>query len=137
SWQIVENLPSFVSADRDTAVFQGLDLDGDETQRAKVLLFAPLVVAQERAAEADEPLPDLGAGEIATPMPTVFRARAVTTSSGTFGHIRIFTFHVNSPGTFVAEFVRLIRQLPQGGLIVDVRDNGGGHIHAAEFTLQT
>ncbi|MFF7791515.1 S41 family peptidase [Streptomyces sp. NPDC007991] len=137
SWQIVENLPSFVSADRGTAVSQGMDLDGDETQRAKVLLFAPRVVAQERAAEADEPLPDLEAGEIVTTMPKVFRARAVTTPSGTFGHIRIFTFNVDSPGTFVAEFVRLIRQLPQGGLIVDVRDNGGGHIHAAEFTLQT
>jgi len=27
--------------------------------------------------------------------------------------------------------------LPQNGLIVDVRDNGGGHIYASEFTLQT
>ncbi|MFE9975242.1 S41 family peptidase [Streptomyces hirsutus] len=26
--------------------------------------------------------------------------------------------------------------MPQDGLIVDVRDNGGGHIHAAEFALQ-
>ncbi|WP_432139455.1 MULTISPECIES: S41 family peptidase [unclassified Streptomyces] len=137
SWQIVENLPSFVAARRDTAVFQGLDLDGDETQRAKVLLFAPQVVAQAQAAEADAPVPDLGAGEVVTTMPSVFRARTVRTASGVFGHLRIFTFNVDSPGAFVAEFVRLVRRLPQGGLVVDVRDNGGGHIHAAEFTLQT
>ncbi|MFI2437238.1 S41 family peptidase [Streptomyces sp. NPDC018693] len=137
TWRIVENLPPLVADEPETAAFQGLDLDGDEAQRARVLLFAPQVVAQERAAEADEPLPDLGAGEVASTMPGVFRARTVRTASGTFGHIRIFTFNVDNPGRFVAEFVRLIRQLPQGGLVVDVRDNGGGHIHAAEFTLQT
>ncbi|MGP3969864.1 S41 family peptidase [Streptomyces sp. 6N223] len=137
SWRIVQNLPPFVAADPATAAFQGLDLDGDETNRAKVLLFAPQVVAQRNAAEADEPIPHLGEGEIATTMPEVFRARSIHTSSGRFGHIRIFTFSVRNPRQFVAEFVSLIRQLPQDGLIVDVRDNGGGHIHAAEFALQT
>jgi len=33
--------------------------------------------------------------------------------------------------------VRLVGLLPQDGLILDVRGNGGGHIHASEFTLQT
>ena len=70
-------------------------------------------------------------------MPGVFRARSVTTPSGTFGHIRIFTFSVDDPVGFVAEFVRLIALLPQNGLILDVRGNGGGHIFASEFTLQT
>ncbi|MGP4111454.1 S41 family peptidase [Streptomyces sp. 4N509B] len=137
NWRVVENLPPLVGADPETVVFQGMDLDGDETNRAKVMLFAPHVVAQRDAAAAEEPAPSLGEGEVATTMPGVFRARTVRTASGTFGHVRIFTFNVQSPGRFVAEFVRLIRQLPQDGLIVDVRDNGGGHIHAAEFALQT
>jgi hypothetical protein len=70
-------------------------------------------------------------------MPGVLRAPSVTTAAGTFGHIRIFTFSVDDPDAFVAEFVRLVEQLPQNGLIVDVRGNGGGHIFASEFTLQT
>ncbi|WP_217177120.1 S41 family peptidase [Streptomyces sp. AC495_CC817] len=139
NWRIVENLPPMVDADAISAaaLAQGLDLDADETSRAKVLLFAPRVVAQERAVQADEAMPELRRGEVATTMPKVFKAQHVETSSGTFGHIRIFTFGVDDPAAFVREFVRLIGQLPQNGLIVDVRDNGGGHIHAAEFTLQT
>ena len=70
-------------------------------------------------------------------MPLVFRARSVVTPSGTFGHLRIFTFSVQDPVAFVDEFVRLVGLLPQNGLIVDVRGNGGGHIFASEFTLQT
>ena len=70
-------------------------------------------------------------------MPGVFNARAVSTKFGTFGYIRIRTFNVNSANTFVAEFVRLATLLPQNGLIIDVRDNGGGLIHAGERLLQT
>ncbi|HST66478.1 MAG TPA: S41 family peptidase, partial [Mycobacteriales bacterium] len=75
--------------------------------------------------------------EIDTTMPGVFRARTVTTPSGRYGHLRIFTFYVEDPYAFVAEFVRLAGLLPPDGLIVDVRGNSGGHLFAAEFTLQT
>ncbi|GGW65165.1 hypothetical protein GCM10010340_49220 [Streptomyces griseoloalbus] len=138
NWRIVENLPPMVDADTIStgALAQGVDLDADEAGRAKVLLFAPRVVAQEQAVQADEPVPELRRSEIATTMPKVFRAQQVTTSSGRFGHIRIFTFSVDDLGSFLQEFVRLVGQLPQEGLFVDVRDNGGGDIHAAEFALQ-
>lgn len=141
-WLVTENLPSFVS-DMDevntTATSLGLDLDGDETSRAKKLLFAPDVVAQEQASTEPEltTAPAAAGEDVATTMPGVFRARSVTTSSGTFGHIRIFTFSVQDPTGFVAEFIRLLRLIPPGGLILDVRGNGGGHIFASEFTLQT
>jgi Peptidase family S41 len=69
-------------------------------------------------------------------MPEVFNARKVTTSHGEFGYIRIYTFNVPDPGSFVAEFVRLAGLLPQIGLIIDVRDNGGGVIYAGEQLLQ-
>ncbi|PBC70115.1 peptidase S41-like protein [Streptomyces sp. TLI_235] len=139
NWQIVDNLPPLVGIDTlgTAGAAQGLDLEADEVGRAKVLLFAPRVVAQQKAAEAGEPAPDLQAGEIPTTMPKVFKAREVTTASGTFGHLRIFTFNVDDPIAFVEEFVRLLDLLPERGLILDVRDNGGGHIFAAEFTLQT
>jgi hypothetical protein len=139
-WLVTENLPAMVG-DLDavsvTAVSFGLDLDGDEAGRAKKMLFAPQVVAQERTGEIPPAAMTEQGEEFASSMPGVFRARSVTTSSGTYGHIRIFTFSVDDPGAFVQEFVRLIGLLPQNGLIVDVRGNGGGHIYASEFALQT
>jgi len=141
-WLVTDNLPPFV-ADADaisvTAASLGLDLVADDANRARTLLFAPNVVAQEQA-EATPELSTTAAAageEVPTAMPGVFRARSVTTSSGTFGHVRIFTFSVENPAAFVNEFIRLITLLPQEGLILDVRGNGGGHIFASEFTLQT
>jgi Peptidase family S41 len=131
-WLVVDNLPSFTdSADAigAAAATMGLDVDGHATGLAKTLLFAPAALAPSADAQAADPL--------ASTMPTVFRARTITTPSGTFGHIRIFTFSVNDPALFTTEFIRLMALLPQNGLVVDVRDNGGGHLWASEGTLQT
>ncbi|MER7465372.1 S41 family peptidase [Streptomyces sp. NPDC097981] len=138
SWRIVDNLPTFVDADSASSVAasQGLDLEADEIGRAKLLLFATHVLAQTRAAEAGEPAPALRAGEIATTLPEVFRAREVQTSAGTFGHLRIFTFSVDDLDAYLQELLRLISLLPDRGLILDVRDNGGGLVLAAELALQ-
>ncbi|MFI1360265.1 S41 family peptidase [Streptomyces sp. NPDC020898] len=136
NWQIVENLPPMTGPLGEAALLMGMDYEGDEISRANVMLFAPRVVAQQRAVEAGES-PDSAAGEIVSMMPNVFTARTVQTPSGAFGHIRIHTFSVQDAGPFVEEFVRLIGLLPQNGLIVDVRDNGGGLVWASELTLQT
>ncbi|GLY54157.1 S41 family peptidase [Lentzea sp. NBRC 102530] len=134
-WQVTENLPPMTDVDSlsPAAAAQGVDLDSDEKARAKKLLHAPKVVQAEAAGGAVA----MAAQDVPTTMPGVFRARPVVTPSGTFGHLRIFTFSVDDPDAFLAEFVRLASLLPQNGLIVDVRDNGGGHIFASEFLLQT
>jgi hypothetical protein len=140
-WLVADNLPPMADLGEVTtaAASLGLDLGADETGRAKKMLFAPDVVAQEKSKRKPKlsTKPAREGAEVASSMPGVFRARSVITSSGTFGHIRIFTFSVNDPDAFVAEFVRLVELLPQDGLIIDVRGNGGGHIYASEFTLQT
>ena len=69
-------------------------------------------------------------------MPDVFAAKTVETTNGEFGHVRIFTFNVDDANMFVDEFVRLVELLPQNGLIIDVRGNGGGLIYAGERLLQ-
>lgn len=73
---------------------------------------------------------------LATDYPGVFAAREVKTEYGTFGYLRIWNFELKED-TFVNEFIRLIEQLPQEGLIIDIRENPGGKMSAAEYVLQT
>ncbi|QUC58067.1 peptidase S41 [Streptomyces sp. A2-16] len=140
-WLVTENLPPFVNADDlgVAAIAQGLDLGGDEMNRATKLLYVPEVVGLEEAGGSTALTTERAAAgqDIPSALPGFFRARAVETPSGTFGHIRIFSFNTTDPDAFVDEFVRLLGLIPRAGLVLDVRGNGGGHIHAAEFLLQT
>ncbi|MCC2627151.1 MAG: peptidase [Thermomicrobiales bacterium] len=146
-WLVVENRPQFegeASSLDVGATAIGLDIGADDISRARRTLFAPESIALERsvAASGEAPVSD-DAADVPSMMPGFFRARRVETPSGTLGHVRIYTFNgpPDQPGDefvreFVQEFLRLIELLPQDGLIIDVRGNGGGHIHASEFTLQ-
>lgn len=140
-WQVTGLPPSTANADAGTsaATFAlGLDLETEMIQQARRVRFAPRIEAAKTliAAAAADPLSAVGGLE--SIMPDVLTAKEVTTSHGKFGHIRIWTFGVpkNDPDAFVDEFVRLAELLPQNGLIVDVRDNGGGLIYAGEQLLQ-
>ncbi|MDN5769583.1 MAG: S41 family peptidase [Microlunatus sp.] len=142
AWEVGANLPPMADLDSIStpAIAAAVDLDADERTRARKLLYHPEVVELDTAVDANGTLEvprSVAAADVATTMPSVFRARTVTTSHGAFGQIRIFTFSVQDPVAFRDEFVRLIGLLPQNGLIVDVRGNGGGHLYASEFTLQT
>ncbi len=86
------------------------------------------------------PMRDAAAG-LESFMPWIFRAMEVRRSDApaggpAFGYIRIFSFSVPNATAFVDEFARLADLLPDDGLIVDVRGNGGGLIYAAEQLLQ-
>lgn len=135
-----------MSADAPEAAELGVNAKAEIQRRVRKLLFSPASIAAERtmaalgtdahaaAAVATAVGADLGTSSI---MPDVFdRFGAVETAHGTFGYIRIRTFNV-SPAPFVREFVRLLSQVPQEGLIIDVRGNGGGIIAAGETLLQT
>ncbi len=74
--------------------------------------------------------------ELPTRLPGVLRARVVKTPGGRVGYLRIFTFNVSDADVFVDEVVRLLKEMPTGGVILDVRNNGGGLIWAAEQLLQ-
>ena len=141
SWLVAPNAPTMTDTETisTAAASMGLDLHADEVGRARALLYAPRAVQQTFGNLAVDVTaePAAAGAEVPSTMPLVFRARSVVTASGTFGHLRIFTFSVQDPAAFVAEFVRLVELLPQEGLILDVRGNGGGHIFASEFTLQT
>ena len=74
--------------------------------------------------------------DLPTSYPGIVRARPVQTKSGEFAYLRIFSFNVQDADDFVKEIQRLLGRLPQRGLIIDVRNNGGGLIMAAEQLLQ-
>jgi hypothetical protein len=124
----------------------GVSAKAEVQRRIRKLLFSPESMAAERrmadlCASAAEPAEaataagvDLASDSL---VPDAFdRFGAVETPHGTYGYLRIRTFNVE-PERFLPEFVRLVALLPQDGLILDVRGNGGGFIASGEMLLQT
>jgi C-terminal processing protease CtpA/Prc len=122
----------------------GLDLKTELSRQVKRRLFAPASLKEEARVERitqEVPRPtnaQAAADIVPTTRPRELKARTVTTSHGRFGHLRIYTFHMKDFNieAFINEVIRLISVLPQTGLVLDVRGNGGGFIIAAEFLLQ-
>ena len=140
-WLVTPQLPDLQGVDADSASTNaaclGSDIEAVIVGQTKRMLFAPKVVAESKKKKRRVSTRRAAAGQtVSTSMSGVFSAKSVETPSGEFGYIRIFTFGVNDPAEFVAEFVRLAGLLPHQGLIVDVRGNGGGHIWASEGLLQ-
>jgi hypothetical protein len=92
------------------------------------------MAAERKAARQSKGGPAVNMADTST-MPDVFAFRTVTGAGGPYGYIRIWTF-VADDDAFVSEFVRMAGLLPQNGLIIDVRGNGGGNILCAERLLQ-
>jgi Peptidase family S41 len=134
------SLPSGVTAD--PAHLVGMDLRTELSRQVKRRLFAPRSLDEEqRVAETGAPEAteqQLAAGIVPTTRPAELKARTVDTPHGTYGHLRIFTFHMKDQKIeeFINEVARLLTVLPPDGLILDVRGNGGGYVIAAEFLLQ-
>jgi C-terminal processing protease CtpA/Prc len=123
----------------------GLDQRTEIIRQTKKLLFSAAAVREEsRVAKYEGAVPRSTvalreAGTIPTSRPDDLTAKLVNTSSGTFGYLRIWTFHMKDGDVeaFVNEVIRLLaEEFPPEGLMIDVRGNGGGYIIAAEFLLQ-
>ena len=123
----------------------GVDERAEHLRRARKKLFNRTAVKEEkRAARYKGRVPRstkamAQSNIIPTSRPDDITARLVTTSHGTFGYLRLWTFHMQDGKieAFVNEFIRLLMdEMPPEGLILDVRGNGGGFVIAAEFLLQ-
>jgi C-terminal processing protease CtpA/Prc len=120
----------------------GLDLDLAMTNLARKHLFAPEVIDRQDQAAAIRTAGGAASIEQETFkaansfFPETFEFRSVDTASGTFGYLRIRTFGAPAPDQFLAEVIRILGLLPQNGLIIDVRNNGGGIILNGERLLQ-
>ncbi|HEY0733712.1 MAG TPA: S41 family peptidase [Herpetosiphonaceae bacterium] len=140
AWQVSAQ-PDSASADLQAratgeALAFGFDIQESRSQPARVELFFPQVASIEAMPEQERLNYTSAPDSYPTSLPTMLRARVQQTASGQFGYIRVFTFMHPEADVFVAEFQRLIQLLPQSGLIIDVRGNGGGNILACERLLQ-
>jgi C-terminal processing protease CtpA/Prc len=104
----------------------------EAVRRAKKLMFnAVLWQAEQHSRPATR---KKGAG--ATGYEDFLTARPVATRHGKFGYLRIWSFDVDDDQGFLEAAIKLLSKLPDRGLIIDLRDNPGGFIWAAERMLQ-
>jgi hypothetical protein len=122
----------------DVSAALGVDIKREAARRAQKTQFSPEAMDREQRMEgvAATAAAAPGAPQNVSLLPDVFSFRPVTGPGGrALGYVRIYTFNAD-PNAFIAEFRRIIKQLPQNGLIIDVRGNGGGVILCGEFMLQ-
>ncbi len=118
----------------------GIDPAAETHRRAKKLLFAPdLWYADQRAPGAQ--LAPAGVtvpvgNWIPTFMQDAVSAKVVRVDGRRLGYLRLWSFDVADDEAYVREVIRLLGQLPDRGLIIDLRSNPGGLIWAAERLLQ-
>ena len=110
----------------------------DQHRQIRKLISAPHIVTKSAALARAADKMHLVKAKTDTTMPDDFKIKIVKGGKGQveYGYIRIFKFSMEAPDAFVDEFKRLLSCLPPNGLIVDVRDNPGGKIVAAERLLQ-
>ena len=112
-------------------------------KKAKLMMYASAAMRHEDhlPAEARDRVPAKGIQTEPIPVRLkggILRAAKVRglRQGEEYGYLRIFTFDVPRTRGFLLELARLLAELPQRGLIVDIRDNPGGVVVAAEMALQ-
>ena len=142
TWSVSSFAPGSSGSAADTATLEdpsGFDVEAVQVARLRTLVFAPEFIAAEESGEPVAAGPD--DIRVSPEWSTVFEARRVTAAGQLFGHLRIRTFRppasaIDGIDGFVREFIRLLGELPQDGLVVDIRGNPGGAIWASELCLQ-
>lgn len=135
------------------AMGRGLDVETDKIGIIRKRMWVPKVLEDERRLALLKRKPQLraersarreelddetfpGGRVIKSDMPGIFQAKIRKFGGKEYGYIRIRSFNVSDADAFVEEFTELVERMPPHGLIVDVRDNGGGNIEAGERILQ-
>lgn len=131
-WQIIDpgRAPTASRRAGATRTRRAINPAAEAVRRAKKLMFnhelwkaerGPAVGRRARASSAT------GYEDFLTARPA---------AGGKFGYLRIWSFDVDDDQGFLDAAIKLLDTLPDRGLIIDLRDNPGGFIWAAERMLQ-
>jgi hypothetical protein len=138
-WRVFPTLPEENgSKPKQSGTEISLAHEFDQHRQIRKLVSAPHIVARSakiaKAADKTRFIRE----NTDTVMVDDFKAKIVRSRKDRveYGYIRIFKFSMDDPDGFVEEFARLLGRMPENGLIIDVRDNPGGKIVAAERILQ-
>jgi C-terminal processing protease CtpA/Prc len=112
----------------------GLDRLVELQRRMRRVLFEPDLVELERRV-LEEPDPGVDLSRVSA-LPHVLEFRMIGSDRRPIGYLRVRSFDVPDVDAFVTEVMRIVDLLPPGGLVIDVRGNGGGAIAAGERLLQ-
>lgn len=63
------------------------------------------------------------------------QVKVISSRAHEWGYVRVFSFEVDDPAAFVSALARLLQELPQRGVVIDIRGNPGGSITAGEGFL--
>jgi len=162
SWQIIDGISELTaSATASTGLAKylevparyqiGLDERSENLRQARKQLFNRVAVKEaKRCARSKAKLPRATAlmqqaNILPTTRPDEITPRIVSTATGDFGYLRLWTFSIGAAKgkewpaiqSYWGEMVRLLSdEMPPEGLIIDSRGNPGGYILAAEYLLQ-
>jgi hypothetical protein len=126
AWQVVDpDRAATASRGGATRTRRAINPAAESVRRAKKLMFNPELWEAERK-------PARASG--GTGYEDFLTARPV--AGGKFGYLRIWSFDVDDDQGFLDAAIQLLEALPDRGLIIDLRDNPGGLIWAAERMLQ-
>jgi hypothetical protein len=134
TWRAIEPGKAITANDLiETRTRRAISLTSETARRARKLLFATDLWVRDqtenpRTAKASDWMP--------TTFSDAISARKITTSYGTFGYLRLWTFDVEHGARFINEVADLLHRMPRKGMIVDLRSNPGGVIDTAEQLLQ-
>jgi hypothetical protein len=109
----------------------------ETAQNMRLAMYGPKSRPRSRAVPKAHAIRGVTFTEIRTSSWRVFRARRYQTPDGAVGYIRIWRFSELGERQFRDEFISILKKMPQGGLVIDVRGNPGGKINLAEVILQT
>ncbi len=110
----------------------GYDYTTELVHKTKLHFFAPDVAQKVLQAH----MADMHSGEVqdAAEFASHFKSSRL---SEDIGYIRIYSFNTTRPKDFASHFKQLLAAFNTDKVVIDIRNNGGGHIWAAEFVLQT
>jgi C-terminal processing protease CtpA/Prc len=131
-WHVVDpgRAPT-ASITRASRVRRAINPAAEAVRRAKKLMFNFDLWKSER-----RPAAAARAKSKAAAYQDFLTARQIPTPDGPIGYLRIWSFDVDDDQGFLDAAIALLRDLPDRGLIIDLRDNPGGFIWAAERMLQ-